>query len=106
MESIGGGAFHVIIAVGKLVGSASRRLGRVAKKSTDLVVFTLNASNDQLKDTATTVDDLVHRVSHSLTMRSGKGLRESAGGARRRRRSSIRSRSRSRSRRVRKNTRR
>lgn len=92
VESVGGGVFHVILAVGKLIGSASRRIGSVAKKTTDLVVFTLDAGNNQLKDTTNTVDDLVHRVSHSLTTRKGKTLREPVGGAHKRHRRSVRKR--------------
>lgn len=51
------------------------------------MVFTLYASNSQLKDT-TPVGDLVRRLSHSLTTREGKKkkLRESVGGGRKRRR--------------------
>ena len=86
VESIGGGVYHVILSVGKLIGSASRRLGSVAKKTSDLVVFTLDASNNQLKDTTHTVDDLARRLSHSLTTRKGNTLRESVGGGRKRRR--------------------
>ena len=61
VESAGGGVFHVILSVGNLIGSTSRRLGRVAKKTTDLVVFTLHAGRDQIKDTAVSVDDIVDR---------------------------------------------
>ena len=70
VESAGGGVFHVILSVGKLIGSTSRRLGRVAKKTTDLVVFTLHAGRDQIKDTAVSVDDIIDRVGNSLVGRS------------------------------------
>ena len=88
VESAGGGVFHVILSVGKLIGSTSRRLGRVAKKTTDLVVFTLHAGRDQIKDTAVSVDDIVDRVGNSLVGRSGKSAKtlKSAGGRRVRRR--------------------
>ena len=98
VESAGGGVYHVILSVGKLIGNASRRLGKVAKKTSDLLVFTLNASNDQLKDSTHTVDDLVRRLSRTLTTREGKSLRQSGGRRgkyRRTRRVSLRSRSRS-----------
>ena len=80
--------FHVILSVGKLIGSTSRRLGRVAKKTTDLVVFTLHAGRDQVKDTAVSVDDIVDRVGNSLVGRSGTSAKtlKSAGGRRVRRR--------------------
>ena len=82
VESAGGGVFHVILSVGKLIGSTSRRLGRVAKKTTDLVVFTLHAGRDQIKDTAVSVDDIIDRVGNSLVGRSGKSAKtlKSAGG--------------------------
>jgi hypothetical protein len=88
VESAGGGVFHVILSVGKLIGSTSRRLGRVAKKTTDLVVFTLHAGRDQIKDTAVSVDDIVDRVGNSLVGRSGTSAktRKGAGGGRVRRR--------------------
>ena len=88
VESAGGGVFHVILSVGKLIGSTSRRLGRVAKKTTDLVVFTLHAGRDQIKDTAVSVDDIVDRVGNSLVGRSGKSAKtlKGAGGGRVRRR--------------------
>jgi hypothetical protein len=77
VESVGGGVYHVILSVGALVGSASRRLGKIAKKTSDLVVFTLGSSNDQLKDTSRAVDDLVRRLSHSLTVCDAHALRAS-----------------------------
>jgi hypothetical protein len=93
VESVGGGVYHVILSVGALVGSASRRLGKIAKKTSDLVVFTLGSSNDQLKATSHTLDDLVRRLSHSLTVcdahalvgkrKSTTGSRKTAGGTRR-----------------------
>lgn len=85
VESAGGGVYHVILSVGKLVGSTSRRLGSVAKKTSDLVVFTLNASDEQLRDTTHSVDELIQRLSATLSGSEGKSLRQ-AGGRRRSRR--------------------
>ena len=79
VESAGGGVYHVILSVGKLIGSTSRRLGSVAKKTSDLVVFTLNAGDEQLRDTTHSVDDLVQRLSHTLSGSEGKSLRQAGG---------------------------
>ena len=78
----------MILSVGKLIGSTSRRLGRVAKKTTDLVVFTLHAGRDQIKDTAVSVDDIIDRVGNSLVGRSRKSAKtlKGVGGRRVRRR--------------------
>jgi hypothetical protein len=70
----------VILSVGKLIGSTSRRAGRVAKKTADLVVFTLTAGRDQIKDTATSVDDIVDRVANTVAGRAGKSLKNAGGG--------------------------
>ena len=88
VESAGGGVFHVILSVGKLIGSTSRRLGRVAKKTTDLVVFTLHAGRDQIKDTAVSVDNIIDRVGNSLVGRSRTSAKtlKGVGGRRVRRR--------------------
>ena len=84
VEGVGGGAYHVILSVGKLIGSTSRRAGRVAKKTADLVVFTLTAGRDQIKDTATSVDDIVDRVANTVAGRAGKSLKNAGGKGRRR----------------------
>ena len=90
VESAGGGVYHVILSVGKLVGSTSRRLGSIAKKSSDLVVFTLNASDEQLRDTTHSVDDLIKRLSTTLSGSEGKSLRQAGGRGRRSRRNARR----------------
>ena len=82
VESVGGGVYHVILSVGKLIGSTSRRLGSVAKKSTDLVVFTLTAGRDQVKDTAVSVNDIVDRVANTVALRNGSKTLKSVGGRR------------------------
>ena len=79
VEAAGGGVYHIILSVGKLVGSTSRRLGSIAKKSSDLVVFTLNASDEQLRDTTRSVDDLIQRMSTTLSGGEGKSLRQAGG---------------------------
>ena len=84
-ESLGGGAYHVLLSVGKLVGSASRRLGSVAKRTSDLVVFTLNVGDEQLRDTTNVVDDLVHRLTHTLTGQGEETLQKAGRESRRRR---------------------
>lgn len=90
VESAGGGVYHVILSVGKLVGSTSRRLGSVAKKTSDLVVFTLNASDEQLRDTTHSVDELIQRLSATLSGSEGKSLRQAGGRGRRSRRNARR----------------
>ena len=86
VEAAGGGVYHVILSVGKLVGSTSRRVGSIAKKSSDLVVFTLNASDEQLRDTTHSVDDLLQRLSATLSGSKAKSLRQAGGRGRRSRR--------------------
>ena len=84
VESLGGGAYQVLISEGKLVGSASRRLGSVAKKTSALVVFTLNVGDEQLRDTTNVVDDLVHRLSHTLSGQGEETLQKAGHKSRRR----------------------
>lgn len=86
IESVGGGLYHLVLEVGKFIGQAGRRVGQIAKKSTDLVVFTFTAARNQVTDTRDSINDLVTRLAHSLTTRKGKSLR-AQGGSRRRRRS-------------------
>lgn len=62
VESAGGGVFHVVVAVGKLAGSAVKRTGQLAHKSTDLIVYTLTQGKDTVGDTSATVQDLVGRL--------------------------------------------
>lgn len=97
IESVGGGVYHLVLEVGKFIGRAGRRVGQIAKKSTDLVVFTFTAARNQVTDTRDSINDLVTRLAHSLTTRKGKSLRAQGGSRRRsmrRRRSGVRRRAR------------
>lgn len=74
VESAGSGVFHVILSVGKLVGSASRRAGHVVKKTSDLIVYVLHVTDDQIKDTSGHVKDIVSRLTNTVVGRSHKTL--------------------------------
>ena len=62
VESGGGGIYHVVVALGKFTGSAVKRTGKVAKKGTDLIVYTLTEGKCTIKDTGRTVNSLVNRL--------------------------------------------
>ena len=80
VESIGGGVFHVVVEVGKFITRAGVRTGKVARKSSDLVVYTLTAGRNQVTDTRDSIDDLLKRLADSVTMRKGKSFRSRGGG--------------------------
>ena len=67
VESVGGGVYHVVVTVGTLAGSAVKRTGKVARKGTDLIVYTLKEGQGTVDETGATVRELVGR----LKMRGG-----------------------------------
>lgn len=69
VESVGGGVYHVVVTVGTLAGSAVKRTGKVARKGTDLIVYTLKEGQGTVDETGATVRELVGR----LKMRGGGG---------------------------------
>lgn len=71
VESTGGGVYHVIVVVGKVSSSAMKRVGKVVKKSTDLVVYTLKAGDSEMQDVGEEVNDLVGRFARGVTGRGG-----------------------------------
>ena len=62
VESVGGGVYHVVVTVGTLTGSAVKRTGKVARKGTDLIVYTLKEGQGAVDETGTTVRELVGRL--------------------------------------------
>ena len=71
VESAGGGVYHVIVAVGGIGSSAVKRVGKIAKKSADLVVYTLTAGNSEIREVGDEVNDLVGRFAKGVTGRGG-----------------------------------
>ena len=69
VESLGGAVYHVIVAVGTLSGSSVKRAGKVVHQSSDLVVYTLTASNQQVGDTRDEVNGLVKQFTNTITNR-------------------------------------
>jgi hypothetical protein len=69
VESVGGGVFHVVVAVGTLGGSVVRRAGQVARKSSDLVVYTLTAANHQARDTGAELNAIVGQLGMTISGR-------------------------------------
>ena len=88
VESAGGGVYHVIVAVGTVGSLAVKRVGKVAKRSTDLVVYTLKMGDGEIRDVGTEVNDLVARFAKGVTGRGGGGLHRVRRTMRRRRRRS------------------
>ena len=74
VQRAGEGVFHVIASVGSAAGSGARRIGQIAKKSTDLVVFTLSAGREELDEIGASVTQLVTK----LTARTAGGHRRSS----------------------------
>ena len=72
VESAGGGVYHVIVAVGDNTCNAVKRSGQVVKQSTDLVVYTLTATDEYTNDTGSNVKDLVERFFKTSTGRSSR----------------------------------
>ena len=62
IESTGGGVYYIVVAVGKFAGSAARRTGKLARRSTDLIVYTLTQGKDTVQDTGSEVTGLVKRL--------------------------------------------
>ena len=76
VESTGGGVYHVIVTVGSIGSSTVKRFGKVVKKSTDLVVYTLTAGDGQIRDVGEEVNDLVGRFAKGVTGRGGRRRRQ------------------------------
>ena len=57
----------MVVTVGTLAGSAVKRTGKVARKGTDLIVYTLKEGQGTVDETGATVRELVGR----LKMRGG-----------------------------------
>lgn len=64
--------YHVVVAVGAIVGAATRDVGTIATKTTDLVVFTLAASQRQLKSVTATVNTLARKTTEPKPRRRTK----------------------------------
>jgi hypothetical protein len=71
VKRAGDGVYHVIVSVGKITGNSAKRVGQVAKKTTDLLVFTLGSSRAEVDEVGKAVTDLVSK----LTKRSRGGGR-------------------------------
>ena len=76
VESAGGGVYHVIVTVGTIGSSTVKRVGKVVKKSTDLVVYTLTAGDGQIREVGEEVNDLVKRFAKGITGRGGRRQRQ------------------------------
>jgi hypothetical protein len=82
----GDGAYHVIVAVGSFAESVTRRTGQVARKTADLVVFTLTAAKDQLLDIGKSVTDAVSILTRKVRTRTSAAVAKKRGGRRTRQR--------------------
>ena len=80
VESVGGGVYHLVLKVGKFITGAGVRTGKIVRKTTDLVVYTLSAGRNQITDTQESIDDILKRIADSVTTRRGKSLRSAGGG--------------------------
>lgn len=101
VQRAGEGVYHVIVSVGNAAGSSAKKVGLIAKKTTDLVVFTLSSGQEELEGVGKSVTQLVTMLTarpkggrRSVRRQSHRRRRAQRGGSRTR--SGSRSRSRSR----------
>ena len=87
VERAGDGVFHVIASVGGAAGSGARRVGKIAKKTADLIVFTLSSGRDELDEIGESVTQLVSKLTARDSSKSAKKSKAKKGGSLRRRRS-------------------
>lgn len=73
----GEGVFHVIASVGGAAGSGARRIGLIAKKTTDLVVFTLSSSREEIDEIGASVTQLVTKLTARSAAAAAGGRRTS-----------------------------
>ena len=59
VKRAGEGVYHIVVSVGKIAGSTAKKVGNLAKKTTDLIVFTLSAVNDEIQRIGKSVTDLI-----------------------------------------------
>jgi hypothetical protein len=68
---------HVVVSVGTVAGSVSKRTGQLVKKGADLLVFTLTNSRELLEDVGHVVTDLVsiladgHKKKRTMSQKGG-----------------------------------
>ena len=82
VQRAGDGVYHVIVSVGNVTGSSAKKVGQIAKKTTDLIVFTLSSGQEEIEGVGKSVTELVTK----LTARSKGGRRSSRRQSRRVRR--------------------
>lgn len=76
---------HVIVSVGSITNSTARRTGAVVKKGGDLIVFTLAAANEVLKEVTGDVLDLVNIITVGKKRGRSASSKKGRGGSRRQR---------------------
>jgi hypothetical protein len=69
VESVGGAVYHIVVAVGTLGGSSVKRAGRVVRRASDLVVYTLTVGNQQVGDARREVNGLVGKFAKNISGR-------------------------------------
>ena len=69
------GVYHVIASVGSIAGSSAQRVGKIAHKATDLVVFTLSSTRDEIEEIGQKVKELVTKLTARRTKKGGRRSR-------------------------------
>ena len=81
VERGGNGIYHVVVSVGNIIGNSSKKIGKVVKKTTDLIVFTLSSVNDEIQEIGKEIASIITNLTE----------RKQSGGSRKNKRRSSKS---------------